>query len=196
MNRSIQFFDTQFQRQIEAAEFALNPFELAVLPFIRGRVVDLGCGLGNLAVAAAPQATSILAIDASQNAVDALSLRASELRLPISAEVADLSNYHLHGQFDAVVCIGLLMFFPPTLAQEWLERIKQATAVGGIVAVNVLIEGTTYLDMFEPDNYTLFPANHLASSFADWTIEYSNIQEFSAPNNTVKRFSTIVARKV
>jgi tellurite methyltransferase len=195
MNRSIQFFDTQFRRQIKAAEYELNPFEQAVLPFISGRVVDLGCGLGNLAVAAAPQAASILAIDASPNAIDALSKKASELKLAINAEVADLSTYRLHGQFDTVVCIGLLMFFPPDLAHDWLERIKQATAVGGIVALNVLIEGTSYLDMFEPDNFTLFPANSLALSFAGWKLEYSNIQEFSAPNNSLKRFSTIVARK-
>jgi tellurite methyltransferase len=196
MNKSIHFFDTQFQRQIRAADYELNPFEKAVLPFISGRVVDLGCGLGNLAVAAAHQATSILAIDASPNAVEALSRRASDLALPIDAEVADLSNYRLPGQFDTVVCIGLLMFFAPNVAHGWLEQIKQATVVGGVVALNVLIEGTTYLDMFEPDNFTLFPANTLASSFSDWTTEYSSIQEFSAPNNTVKRFSTIVARKV
>jgi tellurite methyltransferase len=45
MNRSIDFFDTQFRKQVANRDFALNPFESAVLPFVRGRVLDLGCGL-------------------------------------------------------------------------------------------------------------------------------------------------------
>ncbi|BDG04208.1 hypothetical protein [Anaeromyxobacter oryzae] len=31
-NRSIEFFDEQFKRQVQAHEFALNPFEEAALP--------------------------------------------------------------------------------------------------------------------------------------------------------------------
>lgn len=50
---SVRFFDTQFQRQINTSEFELNPFERLTLPYLAGDVLDLGCGLGNLAVAAA-----------------------------------------------------------------------------------------------------------------------------------------------
>ena len=51
--RAIEFFDTQFQRQVNSADYALNPFEQAALPFLFGDVLDLGCGLGNLSIAAA-----------------------------------------------------------------------------------------------------------------------------------------------
>ena len=57
-NESIRFFDSQFHRQIEAGDYALNPFERAALPFLRDEVLDLGCGLGNLALAAARQAVA------------------------------------------------------------------------------------------------------------------------------------------
>ena len=53
MTQSVRFFETQFQRQVAAAEFALNPFERLALPFLNGEVLDLGCGLGNLALEAA-----------------------------------------------------------------------------------------------------------------------------------------------
>lgn len=56
----MQFFESQFKRQIESGEFTLNPFEEAVLPFVRGDVLDLGCGLGNLSVAAARQGSRVL----------------------------------------------------------------------------------------------------------------------------------------
>ena len=62
---SVAFFDQQFQRQIGAEEFALNPFETVALPHLTGRVLDYGCGLGNLAIAAARQACQVEALDAS-----------------------------------------------------------------------------------------------------------------------------------
>ena len=41
-NRTVEFFDNQFQRQVGAAEYVLNPFEHAALPFVFGDVLDLG----------------------------------------------------------------------------------------------------------------------------------------------------------
>ena len=52
-NASVRFFDGQFQRQLAAADCALNSFEVTALPYLQGEVLDYGCGLGNLAVEAA-----------------------------------------------------------------------------------------------------------------------------------------------
>ena len=38
-NQSIEFFDTQFQKQVATSDFALNPFERATLDFVRGRTL-------------------------------------------------------------------------------------------------------------------------------------------------------------
>ena len=46
---SVRFFETQFRRQLDGGDFALNPFERLALPYLKGDVLDLGCGLGNLA---------------------------------------------------------------------------------------------------------------------------------------------------
>ena len=67
-NRSIDFFDSQFQKQVAGSDFALNPFENAVLPFVRGSMLDLGCGLGNLSVEAARRGAEVVAVDASEAA--------------------------------------------------------------------------------------------------------------------------------
>ena len=194
-NRSVEFFDTQFQRQVIAAEYALNPFERAVLPFVCGDVLDLGCGLGNLAVAAAMQGCRVTALDASPTAIADLTRRASEQKLPITAREADLRDFALEGQFDSVIAIGLFMFFPEKVAREGLARVKGLTRPGGIAAVNVLIEGTTYLDMFEPGEYYLFLEKELPECFAGWTLEYLKVESFAAPKDTVKRFCTLVARR-
>lgn len=39
---SIRFFDAQFERQLREAEPALNPFEQRALPWLHGRVLELG----------------------------------------------------------------------------------------------------------------------------------------------------------
>ncbi len=41
-NCGVEFFEKQFQRQVSAHEFTLNPFEEAALPCLTGRVLDLG----------------------------------------------------------------------------------------------------------------------------------------------------------
>lgn len=52
-NRSIAFFDEQLRRQPMGVALKLNPFEEPALPYLRGDMLDFGCGLGNLAFAAA-----------------------------------------------------------------------------------------------------------------------------------------------
>ena len=76
-NDSVKFFDTQFQQQARDRDFRLNPFELAALPHLHGRVLDYGCGLGNLAFAAAERGCSVLALDASPAAITHIKQRAA-----------------------------------------------------------------------------------------------------------------------
>lgn len=71
-NPSIDFFDRQFRHQAAAGDTLLNPFEQAALPHLRGRVLDLGCGMGNLAVAAARCGCKVRALDGSRSAIEHL----------------------------------------------------------------------------------------------------------------------------
>lgn len=192
---SVRFFDTQFQRQVREADFRLNPFEQAALPYVHGRVLDYGCGLGNLAVAAAQRGCSVLALDASETAIDHLRRVAKEQLLPLRAEQADLRTYELREDFDTVICIGLLMFFDCPTALRQLRDLQAHVRPGGVAIVNVLIEGTTYLDMFDPNGYCLFARDEMHKRFAGWEILRSEYQDFPAPKEQVKSFVTLVARK-
>ncbi len=195
MNRSIDFFEAQFRRQAREGDFALNPFERLALPYLRGSTLDLGCGLGNLAVEAARRGCSVLALDGSATAIARVLEVAAATGLPIRAERADLSRYRIRDDYDTIVAIGLLMFFPATRALELLDDIRAHVRPGGIAVVNILVEGTTYLDMFEPGAYCLLPPDELGRRFAGWEMLELRHEAFEAPGATVKRFATAVARK-
>ncbi len=194
-NRSVRFFDRQFRGQVEAGDFRLNPFELAALPHLRGRVLDLGCGIGNLSIEAARRGCRVLALDASETAIASLRERIAAAGLDVEARTADLAAWTIDEDFDAIACIGLLMFFDCDTARRVLRDIRERVRPGGTAFVNVLCEGTTYLDMFDPSAFCLFGRDELARRFADWLIVDERIDEFPAPGDTRKVFTTVAATK-
>ena len=195
MNHSITFFDQQFSQGATPQALALNPFERLALPYLQGEVLDFGSGMGNLAFAAARQGCRVTALDASQAAVAHMQQRAAAEALPVWAELADLRQYRIDADYDGIVSIGLLMFFDCPTARKVLGELQRRVRPGGYAAVNVLIEGTTYMDMFEPAEHCLFTATELQQHFAGWNIVQNEVSEFEAPGNTVKRFATVIARK-
>lgn len=195
MSQSVDFFEHQFRRQVANRDLALNPFETAALPYLTGRVLDFGCGLGNLAVAATRRGCSVLALDAAPTAVEHLRRRAQQEGLPIEAIEADLRTYELRESFDTVVSIGLLMFFDCADARRQLAQLQARVRPGGIAVVNVLIEGTTYLDMFDPADHCLFGRDELRQTFAGWEILRESFDDFPIRDEAVKSFASLVARK-
>ncbi len=191
---ALEYFDHQFRRQAEAQDYALNPFERAVLPHLTGDVLDLGCGLGNLALAAAERACRVTALDSSAMAIADLARRADANRLAIEAHCADLRHYVPARDYDCVVSIGLLMFMQRVDAQGLLARMREAVRPGGLAAVNVLIEGTTYMEMFDPEAYCLFGRDELSQTFAGWNVLLSRHEDFPASGASLKRFHTLTAR--
>ena len=193
--KSVDFFESQFQRQVRDQEYALNPFEILALEYVKGSVLDLGCGLGNLSLEAGRRGHRVLAVDASPTAVARLNKDAEREGLSVRGIQADIENWTIDESYDTIVAIGLLMFFRHETALRLLTATQEHVKPGGRAIVNVLIEGTTYLRMFDPDNYCLFRRNELEERFNGWTILESRYQTFPAPDGTRKDFSTIIAKK-
>jgi len=194
-NPTVAFFDAQFERQTRAADFALNPFEKLALPFLHGRILDMGCGLGNLSIEAARRGAEVMAVDASATAIERIRKVAAAEKLKITPVLADAGSYAISGQFDTVIAIGLLMFFPRGKALALLSNIQEHVAEGGLAIVNTLIEGTTFMGMFEPGHYCLFGRDDLRQHFSGWKLLLDTHDGFDAPQSTRKEFSTIVAQK-
>jgi tellurite methyltransferase len=194
-NKSVGFFETQFQRQVRDQEYALNPFEILALDYLKGSVLDLGCGLGNLSLEAGRRGHRVLAVDASSTAIARLNKDAEREGLPVRGIQADIENWNIDESYDTIVVIGLIMFFRGETALRLLSAIQEHVKPGGRAIVNVLIEGTTYLGMFDPDSYYLFRRSELEERFVGWHILESCNQTFPAPEGTRKDFSTLIAEK-
>lgn|SRR3990167_131997 len=195
MASSVEFFDLQFQRQLGAGDLALNPFELAALPHLHGRVLDFGCGLGNLAITAARRGCSVVALDASHAAIEHIRHVATNDMLAIEASEVDLRSHQLTEDFDTVVSIGLLMFFDCPTAFHQLAHLQSHVRPGGTAVINVLVEGTTYLDMFDVHGHCLFTRGEMLGRFAGWNVLSHEYRNFEAPTRRIKSFVTLIAQK-
>ena len=191
--QSIEFFDAQFRRQVQDREYLLNPFETLAIEYLQGEVLDLGSGLGNLSLEAGRRGHRVVAVDASPTAVERINTDARREGLPVEAIQVGIENWSIDRMYDTIVAIGLLMFFRREQALDLLRAIQEHVRPGGHAIVNVLIEGTTYMGMFDPNSYYLFARKELEECFSGWTILCSRYDTFPAAGQTQKEFSTVIA---
>jgi tellurite methyltransferase len=126
-NKAVKFFETQFQRQVREQECALNPFEIRALDYVKGSILDLGCGLGNLSLEAGRRGRRVLAVDASPTAVARLNKDAQREGLPVRGIQADIESWTIDALYDTIVVIGLLMFFRCETALKLLTAIQNTS---------------------------------------------------------------------
>jgi tellurite methyltransferase len=193
--QSVEFFEGQFRRQVQDREYVLNPFETLAIQYLKGEVLDLGSGLGNLSLEAGRRGHRVVAVDASPTAVERINMDARREGLPVEAIQVGIENWSIDRMYDTIVAIGLLMFFRREQALDLLRAIQEHVRPGGHAIVNVLIEGTTYMGMFDPESYYLFARKELEECFSNWTILCSRYDTFPAPDQTRKEFFTLIALK-
>jgi tellurite methyltransferase len=191
----VEYFEQRHRGQVTSAQAPLNAFQMKALRFASGRVLDLACGVGAFSLAAARKGCEVVAVDASAPAVERLSDLARAEGLDVEAVRHDVATYVPVGSFDTVVAIGILMFFPREVGFGILERLQRAVLPGGHAIVTVLMEGTTFTDVFGGEPHHLFTAEELEGAFSGWAVLSFDRGEFPAVGGTVKRIGTIVARK-
>ena len=98
----------------------------------RSQVLDAGCGVGELSLAAAADGFTVVGIDSSPTAIETARGAAAQRNLTnVSFEVADiaaLSGYD--GHFTTVVDSGLFHSLPDDHRDAYLRSIHRATGPG------------------------------------------------------------------
>lgn len=193
--KSVDLFEAQFERQTREQDFRLNPFEVRALDYLKGSVLDLGCGLGNLSLEAARRGHAVLAIDASATGVARIQRDAKREDLPIEAVVANINPGTIDRCFDTILAIGIIPYFGREESLALLKSIQDHVNPGGRIVLNTLLNDTTYRALFEPGKHYFYAPDELHEQFLDWKVLKTCQEQFPAPDGTIKSLITIIAEK-
>jgi len=91
--------------------------------------------------------------------------------------------------------LNVMVPSPSPTALKTLSSLQSHVREGGIAVVNVLIEGTTYLDMFDADHHCLFSQTEMGPRFVGWEVLDLEFSDVEAPHARNKAFATSRARK-
>jgi tellurite methyltransferase len=137
------------------------------------RVLDLGCGEGRNAFYLAGLGHRVSAVDISAAGIAKLATLADDAGLPLTAEVADLNDYRLRGEWDLIMAHGVIDYLDNVVWRDLCAEIRAHTVPGGFNA---------YTCMLFTDDYPAPPefvaagfkhslaAGELASTYGDWEI--------------------------
>jgi SAM-dependent methyltransferase len=130
---------------------SVDPDISAALKQGRGRLLDLGCGLGTVAIAAAQLGYQVTASDVSPVALDAAKKAAGDL--PIEFVADDFLRSKLEGPFDVVVDRAVLHTLPPATHDRYLRQLARLLKPGARLLLKVHSNqdetrrlGTTWFD--------------------------------------------------
>ena len=99
---------------------------------LRGRVLDAGCGRGNMAPLAAAQGADAVGVDVSPRAIEQARRKAGERGLSVRFEVADaLSLGELGLTFDTVIDSGLFHVFDDGDRARYVTSLASVLESGG-----------------------------------------------------------------
>jgi SAM-dependent methyltransferase len=109
-----------------------------------GRALEAGCSIGVFTTLLAPRCTELLAVDASQRAVEIARSRLAD-QGQVHIERRTLPEEMPDGPFDLVVASEILYYWPREVVLEALRGFEEALAPGGVlVAVHWRKETRTY----------------------------------------------------
>lgn len=164
---------------VEAAESGL----------VSGRVLDAGCGTGELALYLADRGHDVFGVDASETAIERARERAVARGHDTTFEVADLLALPDFGWFDTVVDSGVLHVFDDAERDRYLATLAERLCPDGRLLAVVWAEDA-------PDGGPRrYAEAELVGAFGeDWLVEGTERTRFETTSGSVPAY-LLVARR-
>lgn len=116
---------------------------------MRGRVLDAGCGVGEVAMALAHRGFPVVGLDSSPVAIGQARSEAERRGLDVTFAVADITAFTGYdGAFDTVVDCTLFHSLPIDSRGDYVAAIARAAAAGAVLHVLAFSDSAS----FPPDN--------------------------------------------
>ncbi len=132
-----------------------------------GTVLDLGVGWGRNALFLASEGFDVTGVDNNPNSIALFKQKASEIKVDVKGEIADIQNYKIDRTYDIIIANSTLHFIDKP--EKIIEAMKAHTEEGGLNAISA----------FTKENHDkgfahLFEQNELRSYYEEWEILHYN----------------------
>ncbi|SHI51829.1 class I SAM-dependent methyltransferase [Flavobacterium terrae] len=149
--------------------------EQKALQLSKGKILDVGCGAGSHALYLQEKGLDVTAIDISQNAIEACTLRGVQ-----KAFVADILNVDNSKKFDTILLLmnGTGIFGTLKETSKFLQKLKSLLSDNG----QILIDSSDLIYMYDQDEDGAYevPANGYYGELT-FTVHYKGETEKSFP---------------
>ena len=160
---------------------------------VRGRVLDIGCGTGELSLYLAARGHPVVGVDAEPTAVARARRKATERGLDVEFCVADALDPPELGRFDTVVDSGLFHVFDDPDREHYVEVIRSLLRPGGHALV--LCFADTASGGGGPRRVS---PGEIRETFAErdgWSVEWVDEAVFETRGGTVPASLSLVVRR-
>jgi tellurite methyltransferase len=153
---------------------SLEVFE--ILPSLSScaKVLDLGCGEARNALYLAKHGCICSVMDHSKAAIEKIKRVAKDLKVIINAEVADLNNYEIKGNYDLIMAHGCLHFLKNSVWKRLIEKAKESTSYKGfnIFTIHFFNEQFPLLDELKSAGYDVnsIVKGEIREYYSDWEL--------------------------